>query len=406
MENAVRRTRVPTRATVAGLAILAATSGASAQSVPCRAEVELVRVVLEGDESFANMDQALTAFAPRFDAALAAREEPRRCFRLLAELQRELADNGYVVAGATDAAAIDRTMQLAEETAATPRRRVGEPARDAGATAEPRAADADPTVAVDAEAADDAGEDTTNVEVTVPAAEVTVTQPATDVTVDAPEPEVAVAVPEPSVEVEAPTPVVDVEREAPTVAVEEPAPTVVVEEEPATIAVDPEPVVVEREPIVRPTPVVVERARPVVAREAETAVVEIDRAAAVALTAERLAALQAVSVAEVEFPFDSAALETRADLATLREVAAALSADPTLALLVVGYASPIGDFAYNQRLSEARTATVLATLQRLGAERERMRATSLGERNPEVPAGENERSEDNRRVELRLVRAL
>lgn len=113
--------------------------------------------------------------------------------------------------------------------------------------------------------------------------------------------------------------------------------------------------------------------------------------------------VEALAVREVEFGFDSAAVPDDARTGVLAEVAAAVEANAEASVLLTGYASPIGNAEYNLRLSERRVAAVAAMLKEMGVPEAAIRTRARGEQDPEVPAGEDELSEENRRVEIQVV---
>ena len=110
-----------------------------------------------------------------------------------------------------------------------------------------------------------------------------------------------------------------------------------------------------------------------------------------------------MAVLEVEFGFDSAVVSQDARDDVLAEVVELVAASPDAVVFLTGYASPIGDAAYNRGLAERRVEAVAAALRELGVADDNIRVESAGEQNEEVAAGENERSEENRRVEIRVV---
>lgn len=115
------------------------------------------------------------------------------------------------------------------------------------------------------------------------------------------------------------------------------------------------------------------------------------------------AGTQDVMTREVEFGFDSADVPDDARSDVLSEVAGLVGSNPGTAVLLTGHASPIGDADYNLRLSERRVTAVAAALQALGVPEAAISMQAQGEESPEVPAAEDELSEENRRVEIRVV---
>ncbi|WP_420393616.1 OmpA family protein [Acuticoccus sp.] len=286
--------------------------------------------------------------------------------------------------------------------------------------------------------------------------EVEIRQPQPTITVEQTEPEVAVVQPEPIVTVEAAEPVVDVAQAQPNVTVEQARPEVnVTQRQPEVAVVQPEArvEVEEQEPVVNVTQaqpqVDVTQAAPQVEveqREATVAVsqpeaevdvsqsrpaVSADIASGAEVSATReeggpdvsvmtedaptiviaeaevreLEAAESIAVIEVEFGFDSAEVTTDQREDVLREAIDAYRTMPEAAVLLTGHASPIGDADYNMELSERRVDAVRDALVELGVEEARIRTRGAGETNTEVPAGEDERSEENRRVEIRVIDA-
>jgi outer membrane protein OmpA-like peptidoglycan-associated protein len=121
-----------------------------------------------------------------------------------------------------------------------------------------------------------------------------------------------------------------------------------------------------------------------------------------AATVALLGDLDAALVREIEFPFDSPSLTEQAQ-ETLREVQASYDEIRRPAVLLTGYASPIGPENYNLQLSQARVQRAEGMLAQLGIPEDRIKTRFLGERNPEVAASETERSPQNRRVEIRVI---
>lgn len=115
------------------------------------------------------------------------------------------------------------------------------------------------------------------------------------------------------------------------------------------------------------------------------------------------AGAQDVMTREVEFGFDSADVPDDARSDVLPEVAGMVGSNPGTAVLLTGHASPIGNADYNLRLSERRVTAVAAALQALGVPEAAISTRAQGEESPEVPAAEDELSEENRRVEIRVV---
>lgn len=99
----------------------------------------------------------------------------------------------------------------------------------------------------------------------------------------------------------------------------------------------------------------------------------------------------------------SARLDARA-LRSLRALARELARDPGLRLAIDGHADQVGSIVYNQRLSEHRSISVAKALQRLGVGAERLTLSAHGESQPTADNDTAEGRQQNRRVELRLLR--
>ena len=271
-----------------------------------------------------------------------------------------------------------------------------------------------------------------------PEPEVTVVQPEPIVTVEAAEPQVDVAQAQPNVTVEQATPEINVTQRQPEVAVVQPEARVLVEEsEPVVnvsqaepqVAVEqaaPEVAVAQAEPTVEVTQGaaevnVAQEAASVSAELADSATLQASReeggpdvsvmreAAPTVVVSEvetqKLAAVEAMLVAEVEFEFDSADITAEERDDVLADIVDKVSAADDAVILLTGFASPIGDESYNLQLSERRVEAVEEALIAMGIAADKIRSRSLGEDDPEVTAGaiEETRSEENRRVEIRVV---
>jgi len=276
--------------------------------------------------------------------------------------------------------------------------------------------------------------------------EVTITQPAPDISVEQSEPQIAVVQPEPEVTVESAEPIVTVEQAEPDVNVDYAEPTVDVTQREPQVSVEaeqPDVQVAEAAPEVsvsqgEPT-VNVSQAEPIVNVDQDEATVEVAQGEAqvstemeeaqVALNAESGADVstmreQGVDVAlnlEDEGDIERAALVAEADLIALEEVefrfdsaeltdvamsniadAGDVLGEGDVALLV-GYASPVGDAAYNQDLSERRVESVRQAMLGMGVSADQIRTRAAGENQAEAAANATERSEENRRVEIRVI---
>jgi OOP family OmpA-OmpF porin len=103
---------------------------------------------------------------------------------------------------------------------------------------------------------------------------------------------------------------------------------------------------------------------------------------------------------KVLFDFDKATLKPEFYPA-LDEVKAVLDADPALKVTINGHTDDIGTEAYNQKLSERRAVAVRAYLvDKLGVDKNRLKAVGHGEINPAYPNDTNANRQKNRRVEF------
>jgi outer membrane protein OmpA-like peptidoglycan-associated protein len=109
-----------------------------------------------------------------------------------------------------------------------------------------------------------------------------------------------------------------------------------------------------------------------------------------------------VLVRDVEFGFDAAQVDEDAR-ATLREIVEALENAPDPTILLTGYTSAVGDPEYNAELAERRVEAVASALADLGVPEDAVRTRALGEENPEGEADPDERAQENRRVEIRVL---
>lgn len=409
-------------------AALAWPAAGQERDVACDTEVAAFLETLRADATFPLIEAAFANLEA--DLVEAVESDEGTCFAILAEVQTAMLEEGYVVEGASDRQSVDRTRAIARRFRAAGRERAGDLATGGSPTA----------VGVETEAPDvsvDPGE--TEVAVRQPEPEVTVRQSTPDVTVRQEEAEVTVVGPDEEVRVveedggqRGPaSPPTDVEvsgeprrgppreREPGMVAradaaaerleghAGEPVDGPPREEEEAGIAAreDAAAAVTERmegrleEEIAERTRSVGRRAAGTAARGDEVAARELPAD----LDVEAVAAFEAFAVREVEFAFDSATVPLEEVAAVLDEVASLVEEEPDSAVLLTGYASPIGSRAYNRQLSEARVEAVRDALVDLGVPQPLIRTRSLGERNTEVPAGENERSPANRRVEIRVL---
>ena len=285
----------------------------------CPAEVAAFLATVRSDDAYPRIQAMFADDEARLDAAMRGRTPD--CLVILGEAQRRLVDAGVVVAGATDAAAIERVGRLTGDV---------------------------PTAALRS-------------------VEITPIAPGTDA------PDMAV---------------VDV---APTTPVPDMAPDTAPDDVPDTATAP---------SVILPTidvPAVGTRPEP------ETDTAAATDPAATGTPPGSDAATGAIAVLEVEFGFDSAEVPDGARTEVLAEVAGMVGASEGSTVLLTGHASPIGNAAYNLELSERRVGAVAAVLMELGVPDAAISTRAQGEENPEVQAGENETSEENRRVEIRVV---
>jgi outer membrane protein OmpA-like peptidoglycan-associated protein len=108
---------------------------------------------------------------------------------------------------------------------------------------------------------------------------------------------------------------------------------------------------------------------------------------------------QLSALPRITFESDSATLTT-AGRAALSQVAAILTASPTVKIRIEGHTDGTGTVAWNQVLSEARADTVRATLIALGVSADQLTTAGYGETRPLVPDNTAANQAINRRVEF------
>ncbi len=106
----------------------------------------------------------------------------------------------------------------------------------------------------------------------------------------------------------------------------------------------------------------------------------------------------------VNFDFDKATLTTNAKT-LLDQVADALLARMDIKVQIAGHTDNFGTDQYNQKLSEARAASVVEYLTGRGIDGGRMTSIGYGESQPVADNGTDEGREQNRRVELNVTEA-
>lgn len=118
-----------------------------------------------------------------------------------------------------------------------------------------------------------------------------------------------------------------------------------------------------------------------------------------AVLADALAKSCHVALEGIYFDFNKATLKLESDPA-LEKVAALLKSNPVLALEVQGHTDNIGTAAYNQKLSEARAASVKAWLVAHGTASARLTSHGYGFTQPVASNDTEAGRANNRRVEI------
>jgi outer membrane protein OmpA-like peptidoglycan-associated protein len=101
------------------------------------------------------------------------------------------------------------------------------------------------------------------------------------------------------------------------------------------------------------------------------------------------------------FAFDSDQILPTAGT-NLTELAKSLNRYPDSQLLIVGHTDNVGDAAYNQRLSERRSASAATYLATQGVVRTRLAASGKGETEPVATNDTDAGRQQNRRVEVAI----
>ena len=104
----------------------------------------------------------------------------------------------------------------------------------------------------------------------------------------------------------------------------------------------------------------------------------------------------------VQFETDKATLKPES-MTILDDVAASLKAWPSVRIEVQGHTDSTGSTAHNQRLSDARAASVVAYLASKGVAADRMTSKGYGESQPIAPNNTAAGRAENRRVELKKL---
>ena len=87
----------------------------------------------------------------------------------------------------------------------------------------------------------------------------------------------------------------------------------------------------------------------------------------------------------------------------LRELYTFMVENPTTRILIVGHTDDVGSDAYNQRLSEGRSASVKREMVVRGIDANRMETEGHGEKDPIVPNDSDAHRQENRRVEIVIL---
>ena len=107
---------------------------------------------------------------------------------------------------------------------------------------------------------------------------------------------------------------------------------------------------------------------------------------------------------DVNFAFDSAKLGPKARATLEKKVVPLLRSNPGVKIRVVGHTDSIGAEGYNQKLSEARAASVARYLFSRGVRKDRMKAQGKGESDPVAPNSVEAGRAANRRVEMFAIK--
>lgn len=116
-----------------------------------------------------------------------------------------------------------------------------------------------------------------------------------------------------------------------------------------------------------------------------------------------------VAFAQKSLPFklDSTELATEEALKQLVEIARALQSDELKAarFVITGHTCDLGSDKHNLDLSKRRADAIKKLLLRAGVTEDRLVTDGVGEASPAVPNSSEENRAQNRRVELKLVKA-
>lgn len=112
---------------------------------------------------------------------------------------------------------------------------------------------------------------------------------------------------------------------------------------------------------------------------------------------------QSIDLNTIHFHYNSAELTDEA-LLILEAVAKQLNDAADYAIEVIGHTCDLGSNEYNQSLSEARAASVVAELKRQGVKAERLSSSGRGEIEPVADNSTEDGKAKNRRTEFKLTR--
>lgn len=113
---------------------------------------------------------------------------------------------------------------------------------------------------------------------------------------------------------------------------------------------------------------------------------------------------QTLTIENVEFDFNKSTLKP-SSMPILDAAARFLNNQTNLNVVVAGHTDDIGSDEFNQKLSEARAATVLKALAERNVDTNRLKSLGLGESFPRLPNDSDENRDRNRRVEFLLSAA-
>jgi OmpA-OmpF porin, OOP family len=112
---------------------------------------------------------------------------------------------------------------------------------------------------------------------------------------------------------------------------------------------------------------------------------------------------QVITLHNIFFDFGDSGLRS-ASFPELDRLVALLGANPTLEIEVAGHTDHVGSAAANEKLSDARVASVVRYLIEKGIVPERLHTLRFGEARPVAPNQTDEGRQQNRRVEFRIVK--